>query len=77
YESLQKYESTLRDLITSKTLIVFDEVHRIKNPFGIRAKSALELVKNVKFKYVLTGTPIPNTYVDIYNFLHLLYGNEY
>lgn len=56
---------------------VFDEVHRIKNPFGIRARAALELVKNSRFKFVLTGTPIPNSYQDIYNFLHLLYANEY
>jgi len=26
---------------------------------------------------VLTGTPIPNSYKDIYNFLHLLYDREY
>ena len=58
-------------------MIVFDEVHRIKNPFGVRAQAALELVKDSRFKFVLTGTPIPNSYQDIYNFLHLLYANEY
>lgn len=26
-----------------RTMLVFDEVHRIKNPDGIRAKKALEL----------------------------------
>lgn len=58
-------------------MLVFDEVHRVKNPEGTRAEKALELSKKFKFKYVLTGTPIPNTYKDIYNFLHILYGNEY
>lgn len=77
YESLSKYEQKLRELITSETMIVFDEVHRIKNPNGKRAQSALNLVQFAKFKFVLTGTPIPNSYMDIYNFLHLLYGNEY
>ena len=77
YESLQKYFTTLNDNIDSKTMLVFDEVHRIKNPDGIRAKKALEISKKSKFKYVLTGTPIPNSYSDIYNFLNILYGNEY
>ncbi|WP_455093224.1 SNF2-related protein [Parvimonas micra] len=77
YESLQKYFTTLNDNIDGKTMLVFDEVHRIKNPDGIRAKKALEISKKSKFKYVLTGTPIPNSYSDIYNFLNILYGNEY
>ena len=77
YESLTKYKEKLQELLSIKTMIVFDEVHRIKNPFGIRAQAALELVKNLRFKFVLTGTPIPNSYQDIYNFLHLLYANEY
>lgn len=77
YESLQKYFTNLNDNIDGKTMLVFDEVHRIKKPDGIRAKKALELSKKSKFKYVLTGTPIPNSYSDIYNFLNILYGNEY
>ena len=77
YESLPKYITKLNENIDSRTMLIFDEVHRIKNPEGIRAEKALELSKKPKFKYVLTGTPIPNSYQDIYNFLHILYGNEY
>lgn len=77
YESLPKYLSKLNENIDTNTMLVFDEVHRVKNPEGTRAGKALELSKRPKFKYVLTGTPIPNTYQDIYNFLHILYGNEY
>ena len=77
YESLPKYLSRLNQNIDINTMLVFDEVHRVKNPEGTRAEKALELSKKPKFKYVLTGTPIPNTYKDIYNFLHILYGNEY
>ncbi|WP_232226892.1 DEAD/DEAH box helicase [Marinilactibacillus sp. 15R] len=77
YESLPTYINQLKQNIDVKTMLVFDEVHRIKNPNGKRASKALELAKIPQFKYVLTGTPIPNTYKDIYNFLHILYGNEY
>ncbi|WP_277287627.1 SNF2-related protein [Sneathia sanguinegens] len=78
YESLSKYLNILLEKIDSKTMLVFDEVHRIKKISGDRAEKALELAsKKIKFKYVLSGTPIPNNYKDIYNFLHILYGNEY
>lgn len=77
YESLPNYITNLEQNMDLNTMLVFDEVHRVKNPDGVRAKKALKLSKKPKFKYVLTGTPIPNSYTDIYNFLHILYGNEY
>ena len=52
-------------------MIVFDEVHRVKGISGQRAKAALLLGKSSKYHYVLTGTPIPNSYMDIYNLLHI------
>lgn len=77
YESLPSYTNKLKSLIDHRTMLVFDEVHRIKNPAGKRALKALDISKLAKFKYVLTGTPIPNTYQDIYNFLNILYPDEY
>ena len=77
YESLPRYEALLSNLIDAKTMLVFDEVHRIKNPEGVRALSALNISRFPKFKYVLSGTPIPNSYTDIYNFLQMLYCDEY
>lgn len=77
YESLPKYHDQLVDLIDDQTMIVFDEVHRIKGVNATRAAAAMDLCDNAFFRYVLTGTPIPNSYCDIYNFLHLLYKKEY
>ena len=79
YESLPKFkESIIKCLsVDSGTILVFDEVHRIKGIDGKRANAALEISDKVDYKYVLTGTPIPNSYLDIYNFLHILYKNEY
>ncbi|QOD86267.1 DEAD/DEAH box helicase family protein [Weissella viridescens] len=77
YEALKKYKDKLAELIDGRTMLIFDEVHRIKSVTGERANSALSLADGAKFKYVLTGTPIPNSYKDIYTFLHILYGNEY
>lgn len=78
YEALSGWKlSVINELIDEKTMIAFDEVHRIKNPVGKRAKNALDLGRQAQYHFVLTGTPIPNSYKDIYNFLHLLYDNEY
>jgi SNF2 family DNA or RNA helicase len=77
YESLQKYESILSDIIDERTMLVFDEVHKIKGVQSKRAQSAKRVSVNAGYKYVLTGTPIPNTYQDVYNFLNILYADEY
>lgn len=77
YESLQKYERILMDIIDERTMLVFDEVHKIKGVRSKRAQVAKKIAEKPIYKYVLTGTPIPNTYEDIYNFLNILYTNEY
>lgn len=77
YESLYSKVSVLNELMDDHTMLVFDEVHRIKNPIGKRAEAALSLSKTPRYRYVLTGTPIPNGFRDIYNFLHLMYPDEY
>lgn len=77
YESLGRYEGVLSDVIDGNTMLVFDEVHKIKGMKSKRAQIAKRLSNLASYKYVLTGTPIPNTYEDIYNFLNILYGEDY
>lgn len=77
YESLTKYETELRNIINNQTMIVFDEVHKIKKIDSERAAIAIDLSNQTSYRYVLTGTPIPNSYLDIWNFLHVLYNEEY
>lgn len=77
YESLQSKLNIINNLLDSKTMLVFDEVHRVKGVGGQRAKAALSLSQTPHYRYVLTGTPIPNGFRDIYNFLHLMYPDEY
>ncbi len=77
YEVLSILENEIKNLITADTLVVFDEVHRIKNPEGMRAGAALRITENAQYMVTLTGTPIPNGYKDIYNLLNLLYPYDY
>ncbi len=77
YESLKSYEKELTELVSKKTLLIFDEVHKIKSVYGDRANHALKIASKSSFTIAMTGTPIPNSYADIYNLLHVLYCDEY
>lgn len=77
YESLDSILEEVKNIIDDKTLLVFDEVHKVKNPNGKRAKNALEISYNARYTIALTGTPLPNSYLDIKNLLHILYHEEY
>lgn len=77
YEACGTYESELRSLCAEKTLLVFDEIHKIKRIGGIRAGSAMAVASSAQYVVALTGTPIPNSYCDISNLLHILCPEDY
>ncbi len=77
YEAAGSLEDGIIPLVNDSSLLVFDEVHKVKRVEGKYAKHALNISKNAKYVAVLTGTPIPNSYADIYNLLHILYPDEY
>ena len=77
YESVHSYDEELESIIASRTLLVFDEVHKVKMINGERANAALKVSRDASHIIAMTGTPIPNTYQDIYNFLHILFHDEY
>ncbi len=79
YESLPKFQDSIIKCLTydRTTMLVYDEVHRIKGVGAKRALAALEISTYADYRYVLTGTPIPNSYLDVYNFLHILFKSEY
>lgn len=77
FESISNYAKYIANIIDSKTLLVIDEVHKVKRIDGERANAVMSVTKNANHIIVLTGTPIPNSYSDIYNMLKILYGEEY
>ena len=78
YESVGSYKNTIcKNLVKSDTLVVLDEVHRIKAIGGKRAGDVIDAVKDSNYLVALTGTPIPNTYQDIYNLYTLIFGANY
>lgn len=77
YESVGGVENALLELLGSNTMLVFDEVHKVKRVGGEYAGHALALAEKASYVVAMTGTPIPNTYLDVYNLLHILFPDEY
>lgn len=77
YESVGGVLDSLVQLVDKQTLLVFDEVHKVKRINGEYVENALRLSREAYYVVAMTGTPIPNSYTDIYNLLHILFPYEY
>ena len=77
YEGLNSLKEVLLEVIDGRTLLIFDEIHKIKAVDGVWSSAAYYICKNAKYKVALTGTPIPNSYVDLYTQLNILFTDEY
>ena len=78
YESTLSYGDMIHDyIIDGHTLVVLDEVHRIKAVNGSRATATMAAVRDAKYLVPLTGTPIPNSYEDLYNLFNIIFGSNY
>ena len=75
---VSSFQNELIDFLKKhKTMVVVDEAHRIKNPEGIWGSSVTEISKEASARVVLTGTPLPNGYEDIYNLYKFIYPFKY
>lgn len=70
-------EEIVSFLKRNKTMVVVDEAHRIKNPEGIWGKSIVEIGKEARARVILTGTPVPNGYEDLFNLFQFLYPHSF
>ena len=77
YDMLPFLSDVLCEIINDETMLVYDEIHKVKSIDGVWANAALKICKNAKYKVALTGTPIPNSYLDLYNQLNILFTEEY
>ena len=65
-------DSISRYVAENQIFCAIDESHRIKNFKGVTAKSVLKLSSLCKFKYIMSGTPMPQDKLDLisqFNFL--------
>lgn len=57
-------------------ILVCDESHRLKNPQSVRAKRVVQVADVCKRRIILTGTPILNSAMDIFNQYRVLDGGD-
>lgn len=75
--SYQSISSITEDLIyflkSNKVMVVLDEAHKVKNTEGgLWAETALKISRYCKSRIILTGTPIPNGFEDLYNLYNFI-----
>ena len=64
-------------LRTNKVMVVLDEAHKIKNTNGgVTAASVLQIATFCSSRVVLTGTPAPNGYEDLYNLYKFIWPTK-
>ena len=56
--------------------LVLDESHKVKSMQSKRTKLAIKLSEGVKYRYIATGTPMPNGPMDIFSQFRILDQGE-
>ena len=61
----------------NRVMVILDEAHKIKNTKGgIISQSIMALATNCRSRVVLTGTPAPNGYEDLYNLFKFIWPTK-
>lgn len=78
YGSLASLRKYLADFLRSHhAMLVVDEAHKIKNTSGgIWATTALSLADSASSRVILTGTPAPNGYEDLFNLFEFIWPHR-
>ncbi len=64
-------------LRNNRVMVVLDEAHKAKNSSGgVIAQAVLDMSMSSKSRIVLTGTPAPNGYEDLYNMFKFIWPNK-
>lgn len=78
YQGIINYkESIIKYLKRNRVMVILDEAHRIKNTDnGIIANTVLAISLFANSRAVLTGTPLPNGYEDLYNLFEFIWPDK-
>lgn len=78
YEALYSSQFVLTLKKSDLEVMILDESHRIKNSKAKRTKRCLELSEkaSLKYKYILTGTAVLNTPMDLFTQFKFLAGEK-
>ena len=79
FQSLLSDQKEVNDFLNQKynsVYFVVDEAHYIKQIKGNWAQAILKQSEKTKYRCVLTGTPMPRSYTDVFNLFDFLWPNQ-
>lgn len=77
YEGLSNIINELEYFLSNgKIMVVLDEAHKIKNPSSQRSINTLKFASKASSRIILTGTPIPNGYQDLYSLFEFIWPKK-
>jgi len=76
YEALLMKDLYAAFLDWAPEAIVFDESHKCKDAKAKRTKAAIELADRAKHRYILSGTPVLNSPMDLFSQFRILDGGD-
>tara|TARA_Y100000814_G_scaffold128373_1_gene92906 strand:- start:2522 stop:4462 length:1941 start_codon:yes stop_codon:yes gene_type:complete len=78
FQTLTNDQGRIKDLFqyNAKVFFVIDEAHYIKKVKGTWANAVINVAKHSIRRCILTGTPIPRNYSDLYNLFEILWGDN-
>lgn len=63
-------------LRNNRVMVVLDEAHKVKNTNGgVISSAIIDIAPLCSSRVILTGTPVPNGYEDLYNLFHFIWPN--
>jgi superfamily II DNA or RNA helicase len=75
FEGTLNSYNIVKKYINSKVMVVFDEIHKIKGLESKTYNASRHIIENTSYRVALTGTPLPNGYIDLRNQFEILYGD--
>lgn len=78
YESVRSFEVYEELLNFEASTIICDESHKIKSIKAVQTERVIDIGRNASQKFILTGTPITNSYEDVFSqFLFMDNGDSF
>lgn len=69
YDLLEKHLPDIANLYPGYKTVILDEGHYIKEASAIRSKATVKLCNQAEYVYILTGTPMMNRPMELFNLL--------
>jgi hypothetical protein len=66
----------LKKYLGKRPMLIIDESHLVKNPNSQRTKSSMELSEWIPYKTCMSGTPAPNTVLELWPQANILDGGK-